>query len=558
MKEIVRLFENFVESSKFDSTKIDPLSIIYKYAESKSITIKESVLIQLKIKPMKTINNVLSAHSMGVDDLYEKEILTDFEFWIFGCPLSTDIDIAIKAITETQVIRHQQNKIKINMEYLNCELKKLDYDLSKELDISLIYIEDGKLKLCSKGSKETQNIIYNTHKFHRQKFPNPFTDNITIHCVDKIIAIVKKWIDSMEDIFGKDIYFEKYRDDKIKNYHIFMKKASLCINSMKDFAFTHDTSIKTLNVIKSIVMKIIQLVLCKSELYVYDKKELALSFNDLYDGSYEACFYMLTRGKYGKKEEINEWFRVLVKLFEIELNHYIDMEDLWNKIEITPDENPTKLSDELVSEFWKSPLKPTEKFTTMFMSSYPDGIFDFDVIIPCFGIEHVPDKAKDMFIWISQRTPVWYILLMKYTSHYSRTIIDTTKESWIDDVYNLIRGCIIELYVIKNIDFYTLTGIDYKKISTGYVVKNDEGFAPDLILVNPAEPETLIPVEIKCLPMKHEINKAYHRTYKLSTMQLEGACKILESKKGMLIWIYIYYETGKIKYELFYAYHEIE
>jgi len=305
-------------------------------------------------------------------------------------------------------------------------------------------------------------------------------------------------------------------------------------------------------------MKLVQMILTQKDIYIYNKEDMASEFDKLYSGTKNALLYLLTRGKSGSFADTNEVLMQLFGLLDQCIANYSD-NMVWAFEKIKPTGNPTDMSSELVEQFWISPLLPTKTFVSLFREQYPDGKFDHHTNIPCFGKEHVPSALEDQLRWFPQRSPEWHELLKVYTKTYTSPIlVDTSADDWVESIYNLIRGCIVELYVINLLDIEKLLGKKYYKISTGYVISKDEteGFTPDLLLMDPDDPSQLIPVEVKCLPRNHEITSEYHRTFKLASSQLDGACKLLGSKKGLFIWVYVYINhSGSPEYDFYYHFY---
>ena len=110
---------------------------------------------------------------------------------------------------------------------------------------------------------------------------------------------------------------------------------------------------------------------------------------------------------------------------------------------------------------------------------------------------------------INQRSNEWLELIKFYCCGNSTGIIPFTQGNYVKHYYNLIRGCIIELFIIHNLDFTSLLNVPVKKITVGLIVekkgiKNSHGCAPDLLLIT--QEQEIIPVEIKSLigkPLKN-------------------------------------------------------
>jgi hypothetical protein len=101
------------------------------------------------------------------------------EFNIYGCELSTDIDVAFIIDDIKYIQLFKQNKVKINYDILFNDLTTLGYDLTSiKIDLNMLYIgSDGNLSMCLKGSKDVQNGIILTYDKHKQMYPCFFTSD---------------------------------------------------------------------------------------------------------------------------------------------------------------------------------------------------------------------------------------------------------------------------------------------------------------------------------------------------------------------------------------------
>ena len=139
----------------------------------------------MKEKPKSSVYKLFRFLNLTESDIIQKETIHLREYNIFGCPLFTDIDIAFLVDNPDIIQKYKQNQIILDYGDILDEIKK-HYPL-KEFDINLVALDVHKnLSMAYKGSKETQNIIYNTYRYHRQKYPCFFDKQIDVDLNDKI------------------------------------------------------------------------------------------------------------------------------------------------------------------------------------------------------------------------------------------------------------------------------------------------------------------------------------------------------------------------------------
>ena len=113
---------------------------------------------------------------------------------------------------------------------------------------------------------------------------------------------------------------------------------------------------------KSLVMKIIQLILLENGLEAYTKPELAEKIDCIKSDSRDYAMWLLTRGKFGCRNDefltwlINEYGKIVQETRQ---------PLTWHQFDISTS-NPTDLSDEGFGEFLKSPIDLTPKICTDF------------------------------------------------------------------------------------------------------------------------------------------------------------------------------------------------
>jgi hypothetical protein len=237
---------------------------------------------------------------------------------------------------------------------------------------------------------------------------------------------------------------------------------------------------------------------------------------------------------------------------------YKPLEHKWIDMYLNTSCNPTELPDETYMEFVKSPISPTAEFVQEFMKLCVDQHINNMFHIKCFNVDKI-ECINDNIINVDQRSDEWKELLKYYTCGNNSGInsYDASNENmdWVTFYYNLIRGCIVELMVIKNLDFDSLFP-DKKvtKIMVGLVVeeknkRNSNAIAPDLLLL--LDSDEIVPVEIKCIVGEHIDNSCYRKNIHLATKQLESSVNILKSNiicnKGIILLVYVNNDRYDVK-----------
>ena len=132
-------------------------------------------------------------------------------FLIHGDPESRDLDICCLIDPREDIT------LPVSKEFehrLRAELIDFFQTFEKNLDINIIQVENGEIVRTKKGNAiDTQNIIYYTYQFHRQKYPNPLNRPSASNLLLKRLAIEKFIIDYTEEFLGKETYL---KDKKVR------------------------------------------------------------------------------------------------------------------------------------------------------------------------------------------------------------------------------------------------------------------------------------------------------------------------------------------------------
>lgn len=255
------------------------------------------------------IQNHIAKKSLNITKLYDiiekckikKYLITNnFIPIIFGCPKSTDIDVAI--FLNKEDYDNIDINIGIEINILNKILDDLGYDMAKDVDINYVYLNDDKILYSKKGCpKETSNIIYSTYQYHKQRYPCPILKYNPINIMDRLDAVLRFILMELKYLIGKKEYMcvKPKRDDAFTNGN---DKPNLVL-SILDKIYPDDSqkiNKKYLDVIKSLSIKIIQLIIMyNNDEQLYTKDQLAIAFGKYYPIHSENIKWFLFRGTVG-------------------------------------------------------------------------------------------------------------------------------------------------------------------------------------------------------------------------------------------------------------------
>jgi hypothetical protein len=488
---------------------------------------------------------------------------------VFGCPKSRDIDVVVALSSPHQVT--QMNPGRANTKIIEEEVKKVlvecGYNLNRKLDINLCYVQDGNIYCMLNGGRETQNIVFRTYHLHKQSYPCIVNKMIEIDPVDKIIATAKFILDYFEILVGKNIYIEE-RQNRKEAYTGSWTKITYVIDVIKrSRLILYSESTEWLNAMKSLCMKIVQIILAENNECEYTKEGLIERFSEIYPNlrnGIEWCLFYGTRGSYNV-ETINLLFSEYCRIAEI--NEPIELEWQYVDINLMPNQFGS-LSSELIKEFLKSPLGPTREFEEGIKSlntlsslspSQEPGVNRINhlFLIPCVGTEFLPTQLLDYVYIVPQRSPEWLNLLREYVCGTNLGVKQHNGEDWVKVYYNLIRGNIMEMFGIFHTDLSVFFNGPFHRVTVGLLVEKkgskSRGMAPDLLLVD--DNNNVIPVEIKCLvgrPINnHDYRRAVHLAKKELTSSLDILCQVLPNnpRKGIILIINTFLADSGERYE---------
>jgi len=510
-RRITKILNNLIETNDIDITIL------------KDKITKDKLCENLLLYPIKTYN-FIKKYIPNIDeqiDKLTKILYSEYSsFIVFGCPDSTDIDVVI-FVDKKYLDKSQPRPLSINeCDRLKIELSSIGYDLSRTIDINLLSIEDGRCIGKTKGGEEITNIIIKTYQYHNQLYDLPKLNIIDVKLIDRLKSISKFIITYIKNVVDK-INYINFREEKNK---IFMSGTDEIIKYsiyLIDHINLKEHTRDWYDFMKSLTMKIIQLILLfESNDYIYTKKELANCL-DRYNYNTDNALYLLYRGKYGVFS-----LEDTIKLFDYYKNTVIKYYKNINCIKISIPKNTikntTKLNDELFNLFIQSPNKVLNKekwnnidINNLFLIE-PTEIKSIDLD------DNIIDKH---FIQISQRSDEWKKLIKYYQC--GRNSHDNIKPT-IDGMYNLLRGALTEAILINIFNPETIELYGWTKINVGLLVEEKDkeksrGCSPDLILI---KDKKIIPVEIKTLQSSIH-NSDFYNKIDLATRQLESVENIL-------------------------------
>jgi len=483
---------------------------------------------------------------LNIIERFKKRVFVEFhEFNIVGCPTSTDIDVV------ATVHRDQIDK-EIDVEKLRAMVKALGYDTDgRELDVNLVAVtKEGDLEWSEKGGvDDTQNIIFETYRYHKQAFPCLVKRLTEVDIATKVNATAKFILDNMKVLIGKP-NFAKERATRRLVYSSTTERLNYAITISDKIMYANTPVWRS--AIKSLTMKIIQLMLLdRKERVVYTKKELAAELDRMCPGTMEFAIWLLFRGSQGRFSE--DCLKLLIIQFKdiATRNRRDDLE--WVKLTMDITMNPTELPDHVIREFVMSPSEPTDKFIEEFERLCPSRNTNNVFHIHCENTDLLSTEVLERHaVIVDQRSTDWLNLLTYYLCGKNTGVIPYDGPDWVSFYYNLIRGSIMELFAIKGCDFCSIVKEEYDKITLGFLVedkhtKGSPAIAPDLLLR--LKSGKIVPVEIKCIEGKMADNHHYRRAVSLASRQLETAVRILKSGCGIIVLIYVDNSDGKVSYD---------
>lgn len=258
-------------------------------------------------------------------------------FNIIGCEYSTDIDIIIP-VPNQQIIQDYRNaKFVLNLDLVKYDLVDLGFDLAlKELDINLVYLDPKTSNIIDSligEPKLTQNIIHSTYKLHPQTYPPIVNYSIEIDLSNFVRLFSKIVLDWMEKLLGKTRYKE-LRPIKAQVYTNLILRLDFSLQILREVNFVQLFQTNP-NIIKSLGMKLSQIVLAHNDSLEYTKKNISTQVNKILPSiNYHGLLFILSRGKLGHQVDlacIKNIFDCLIVQYEqiiLEIKSSYDMKEV--------------------------------------------------------------------------------------------------------------------------------------------------------------------------------------------------------------------------------------
>jgi hypothetical protein len=553
---------------------------------------------------------------LGIDknDLSGKSNIIPREMYIpyvCGSPDSTDTDVICIITDPDYPFDFQVDKICL-IDLIN-EMTKHGFDLGEEgelLDISVVQLNArSDVKKSAKGTTQvTQNIAFFTWHHHRQihEMPLPIKRCIPVSEISKsdiLKGLIKCFMDNIKFFRSSDDYRLDSKRKGVEyggtlkekmNFVMSFVSSDLVLfpdqfNDLKEFTDLEDPEIekryinkvkKWQDCMKSLMMKIIQMILLMCDQLEYNKLELPARYTEccknyhgVKDWEHEIRWF-LTRGKSlisSTGEMTTDIDRCKACLYHLLGQCSIIVDDVqiktnWIQLEMSNFNNPSHFTDGFWSEYLNSQECTIEKVDQIILSlrkTFPEKeLCDFTlgdimtffyeesknidvlrIIDPVFVQNHVYECA--------QRSPEWMHLLKFHmcgnnTGLPQMDIIDgeTDKEHLqriIIFYWNLIQGNLAEEIVSNMVNLDIVDGVDlsgYAQVHVGMIVeekdsKDSLGNAPDMLLVHPTTGD-VIPVEIKGVVGEFSENNSLRRVLDTALKQL-SRCRNIMLKYGDIL-----------------------
>lgn len=526
----------------------------------------------------KNIHRFLSTIKTFGVDFIEKKTIQPTVWNVFGCPKSTDVDVAV--VVNKEIIDNLSSYT-IDYSIIEDEVSNLYPD--KPIDYNLVCLnERGNISTSLKGSNETQNMVFLTYDLHKDKqlYPCIFKNVIELSESDKSVRTIVSFIwlkPNSIKMIGQEGYNALHSERKNAETECdkrFLYSLKVFKEAMKTlFHWTFNVNSETCkselrlimrnemyDFMKSFVMKIIQLLQRINHGYEnvsYTKDQLLESSIEWFSKK-EGIRYFLMRGNEGNIYDALDTVQELIISYENLVITEINTNIPWNKVILDTSQNPTMIHNEVFKEIINSPIDCTDVFIQKFIHYHGDisnnedsqrlkinELFETKSTI----FNQIPKELHSIIEDCDQRTPEWQTLLKYYTCGLNSGLTEIPDGVHpLKTRYNLIRGCVFEelasKYLIENINIvltnYNLTG--YEPYSVGLMVKEKGvkgsiGAAPDMLFIN--KELDIIVVEIKTMKSSFKLNADYRRSLDLASKQCKTISKITDRcKKGLIVMLW--------------------
>ena len=478
----------------------------------------------------RTASRLLKDLGLKKKDLFDEPIYIPTKFNIFGCPLSTDLDIAVLVEDQNIISKYIDDIIEVDFSEIEKGIASLGYSSSRAFDITLVFVDDrGNICETSKGSTpDTHNMIFNTHMYHRQQDACFIDHPVHVHMIDKLRATSKYIADYLEYFIGKEEYVIE-RMARRASYATYWGRVEYPASVIHKIIYPDNISYSHLSRLKALTMKFIQLFLLNRGECCYTKKELSIKAGELFpelEDAEEIAYSLLTRQIHAKALVL---YGIMIENYKNIVEKVRDEYD-WISLDADLGINLPEIIPELLAEFIKSPDTPTERFKILFRENYDIDNINQSFIHPTFGIEYLPYDIADRTLLCDQRSPEWLDAMKFYLCGKSGGVVDKEGDPIVTR-YNLIRGCLMELVMAYAVDYTGIPSLEKThKCNIGLIVEEKDiklspGVAPDLLLL---DEDSITVVEMKCfMGIPGEETSDFRRACKLANAQLHSAEKII-------------------------------
>lgn len=497
-------------------------------------------------------------------DFYLNWIPTCFN--VIGCEYSTDIDIIIPVPNQEIITNYKNKKFNLDLNLVKTDLVDLGYDITnKDLDVNLVYLEPKTSNIIDSligEPKLTQNIIYHTYHLHPQAYPPIVPNQVQIDLSNFVRLFSKIVLDWMEKLLGK-MRYKDLRPIKVQVYRDLVSRLDFSLQILQEANYV-DLFQSTPDIIKSLGMKLGQIVLLYNDSLEYTKKNISLQINKILPSiEYDAFLFVLSRGKLTHIENLNvikNIFNILITQYERiiqEIKTSYDMVDIGFDLDAYISTLTNNSADFAIREFCKSPEKPSPELGEWINAKYHqaqslNAIFEIETI----GCDVLPQTMLAHIHMCNQRSTEWLDLLKFYSCGNSTNNVIEFIDC--ETNYNLIRGCLGEKLLVDLVDWDKIVGSPVSKCICGLLVetkgvKDSKGIAPDLLLIT--DSSLVIPVEIKTIVSEPNIvNRKFLREMNLASKQLDTSIQLIEKITnnktfGLMVFCFIHSNQISIKYK---------
>jgi hypothetical protein len=489
----------------------------------------QTILRLIQTEPKRTLKHVLHALDKTIDDLNREEVAPMMAFNVFGCPLSTDIDV-VYAVSEPKYVHWE-----IDREVLVQQLSALGYDVTnRAIDINVVYASQGNIHAFKHGSKELQNILLSTYPLHAQAYPCVVQRKLdSVDAVeDRIHAIAKYILDHLEAMLSnRPGEYEHERPNKQFHYmHGGWNRIEFALGQLRHLPEEQETT-------KSLTLKMIQLIL-RDRLVVdmlYTKRELADAYQRMFPDTGDV-WHLLTRQPL-LEPSYQAWTHLVMETCRIAQDQKRQEEFDWQEV-ASFDVSVNRfahLPDTLWTAFWNSPSEASDVFCHLMMDRLVETAGSINACFPLpsrnahllNALPHVTVSQTEqrsaewigVYNQVRQQTPERFGSPAAEARDFPTT--QPEQIAWIRTHFHLFRGVFGEAAVLGQADVL-FPGQD--AVTVGFIQVGQLTIAPDLLLFQ--EDGRVVPVEIKCLAGT-DVGPQERRAIRLAKRQLRSVQAIL-------------------------------